>query len=306
MQNTIGKDSYPQAVGYNQLIAIPFDTVTLGASIAPSTVSARVPLGINVKIMSVSYVFSGTVAGSTAMNVSLGSASYETAGSAPFVTATFGGTWLVGDTYNLIVGGVSQQFLITSRTATATAYTANNNLVAADAAETINRLQPFGPGYYAYADKLILYIVAIAYNTAGNSVTFSRTLGSTSGTVTVSGGTFTGGTAGTLPTMPVLANSPLPIQGQHIPPLAAPGTALFPVDLPLNAIINQPGVLYPVNPIAQFDAIWPAGNELTLRLNTSSGATGNLKVILWAVPFDANPLSPQNKNTYFTPAYDIL
>jgi hypothetical protein len=139
MQNTIGKNTYPQAVGYNHLIAIPFDTVTLGASIVPSTVSARTPLGLNLKIMSVSYVFSGTVAGTTAMNISLGSAAYETAGSAPFVTATFGGTWLVNETYNLVVGGVSQQFLITSRTATATAYTANNNLIASDAAETINR-----------------------------------------------------------------------------------------------------------------------------------------------------------------------
>lgn len=306
MQNTIGKNKEPQAVGYDGLIAIPFTQITLGASVVPSTVSARVPLGLNVKIMSVSYVFSGTVAGTTAMNISLGSASYETAGSAPFVTATFGGTWLAGETYNLIVGGVSQQFLITSRTATATAYTANNNLVAADAAETINRLQPWGSGYYAYADKLILYVVAIAYNTAGNSVTFADTVSSVAGTITKSGTTFAGGTAGTLPTMPVLANSPLPIQGQHVPPLAAPGTALFPVDLPLNAIINQPGVLYPVNPIAQFDAIWPAGNELTLRLATSSGATGFLNVVLWAKTFDANPFSPESKNTYFTPAWDIL
>lgn len=302
MQKITGKSSGPvNSVGYGSLIAVPFPAVTVGVSQVGTAVQARIPLGLNLKIMAVSFVMGGGSTGSVKMNIVQGAGSYETAGSAPVAGTVLSGTWAVGDVFSITVGSITKNFTVTSRTA------GNNALLAGVTAEEINRFGTFNTAstrFYCYSMGGLLAFSEIAYGTAGNSIAFgSAVVSSSAGVTSPSGATFSGGAAGTLPVMPPLDNSPVP--APPIPPLAADGNALFPVDLILLAADDNPSVLYPVVP-GNFEAIWPSGHELTLRLITDGSAAGTLNVVLWAMPVDANSTNPQNKVTWFQPAPDIL
>ena len=107
----------PESLGYNSWMPLAFPVITLAASTAPTTVEARIPLALNVKIVAVSYVLSGSLAGGTSFNIALGAGSYETAGSSAFGGSTLGGTFAAGDQVIFVIGGVSYTFNVTARTA---------------------------------------------------------------------------------------------------------------------------------------------------------------------------------------------
>jgi len=168
-----------QSLGYNSWIVLPFDTAALSASEVATTVVSRIPLLLNVKIIGVSVVVSGTVAGTASLNINLGTT-----------------------TPNPIVTGTPDQTQV--GVAPANVAAAGSSVFAANQAITMT----------------------------ADAVTNLYT-----------------------------ANS---------------GTNLF-------------------------DVIWPAGGELTLRLVTNGSATGNLKVLVWAVPVDINPGTPEQDANRFIP-----
>lgn len=292
MQVTTGKKRSPESIGYNNLMALRFPTVALAASQAAATVQARIPLGLNVKIMAISYVMSGTVAGTADINVSQGAGSYEGVGTAAYGSVVLANTFSIDDTVTMTVGGVSSVTKVNSRTA------GKNQLMAEGIASGINKNQPFGAAFVATSSGSTIYIVSTTYGTGANATTLTSSASSASGTATASGSTFANGSGvGAVPTMPALDNS-----NQTSPPAtAAAGTALFPVDMPINMTADVPSNMYPTYP-KNFDAIFPSASELTLRTVTNGSASGNLDVILWCVPYDVNAYNPELKGgTYFTP-----
>lgn len=187
---TLGKDKSVSSVGYNKLMAIPFASVSANSNATTAVPVRRIPLGLNLKIMAVSYAGSqATTSGTAAINIVLGGAVYEGVGSAPFATLTLGGTYAINDTITVVVGGISFSFQVTSRTA------GNNPLIAASIASAINKQQPFAVQYFCSYQGPILILTLVAYGTAGNSTTFTASRVTTaSGTVTASGSTLAGGT----------------------------------------------------------------------------------------------------------------
>lgn len=295
-QVTNGKRRNPASIGYNNLIAIPL--ARAGSGYNPTVVSSRLPLGLNLKIMAVSFSIETGATGPLAFNVVQGTGSYETAGSAPAGAVAIGGTFVAGDQITTTVGGVPYTVAITSRNA------GNNLMIAADIASGICRNQPFGvaPAYFAGSVGTSVNLAQVAYNTTGNSTTLTSSVSSASGTATASASTLLGGTVGVLPTAPALDNS-----NQTSPAAtAAAGTALFPIDVPLllgttASGADVVGIVYPAFP-RNFDAIWPAGTELTMRYSGNSGTTSaEMNVVLWAVPYDVNAFNPELKANGFIP-----
>jgi hypothetical protein len=290
MQVTTGKNRRPQSIGYNNLFALRLPLIALAASSVSTTVQSRIPLGVNVKVMAVSYVLDTAVAGTASLNIVQGAASYETAGAPPTGTITLANTFLIGDSVTITVGGIDYKVTVTSRNA------GNNQLLSADIAKGINRNNPFGAAYVASSSDSKIYVINIAYATAGNSTTLTTSAVSAAGTATASGGTLAGGSAGTLPTMPALDNSNITSPSQT----AAAGAALFPVDMPLNMTADIPSMLYPIYP-KNFEAIFPVASEITVRLITNGAAAGNLTIVVWCVPYDVNFMNPEEKNQHFLP-----
>ena len=289
MQVTNGRARSNASIRYNSLTSLRFPTVALGSSQPSTTVQSRIPLGLNFKIMSVSYVLSGVTTGaSLALNVTLGTGSYETAGAAPTDYFTIGGTYANGDTITVTLGGVSYTYTVNAEIA------GNNAAIVQHFASAINRNQPFASTVFASAQGLSVVISLVAYSTATSTFTVSKN--STSGTVTANAANLSGGATGVLPAQPVIDN---PLQTAPFN-IAASGTALFPIDTPILLTNDQPGVLY-TKLNNNFDAIWPSFSELTLRTITGTSMTGNLDVILWGVPYDVNPFAPQDRVSSFLP-----
>lgn len=71
---TRGKNRNPKEAVYGALLEIDFDTVTIAASQANTTVQARFPLGLDFKCLRVALVPNGAIAGLTSFNVVQGAA----------------------------------------------------------------------------------------------------------------------------------------------------------------------------------------------------------------------------------------
>jgi hypothetical protein len=252
--------------------------------------------------MAVSYVIGGSPAGGGSFNIVSGAGSYETTGFAPSGYIGLSGTFAIGDQISVTVGTLTKTYTVNVRTA------GSNQMIAAGIAADINRTQPFGLPYVALSYGSEVVIHNIAYSTAGNTTAFAASTTSSGGTVSVSGATLSGGSAGVLPVTPALDNSnfpdPTPPFGQDSQ-TAVSGNALFPVDMALNFTADVPAILYPVYP-KTFDAIWPAASELTLRLVTNGTAAGTLDVIVWAVPYDNHSAQPELSANYFLPSQTSL
>lgn len=80
---------------------------------------------------------------------------------------------------------------------------------------------------------------------------------------------------------------------------AQPGQALFSADQAINLVTA--GLVQTFYP-ALFDAIWPTGTDLTLRIATNSSAAGSLTFKLAVVPVDNNG----NTNAPFIPGPTTL
>lgn len=63
-----------RSLQYDALQFVPFDLVTLGASMANTAVQARLPLPANCKVMAVAAVLGGSPAGTCSFNIVVGSA----------------------------------------------------------------------------------------------------------------------------------------------------------------------------------------------------------------------------------------
>lgn len=90
---TRGKNRNPKEVEYGNLVALPFDVVTVAASQANGTVQARLPLGLDFKCLRVTVVPGTGITGLTSFNVVVGSAAEGAV--APDDTSDFGsgGSW---------------------------------------------------------------------------------------------------------------------------------------------------------------------------------------------------------------------
>jgi hypothetical protein len=289
MQVTNGRNRSNASIRYNCLTALRFPTVTLAASQASTVVQGRIPLAVNFKIMAVAATLYGSVAGTElAINIVSGPGAYSDTGIAPWGYATLTGTYAAGDTFTIILAGVSYTYTVNANNA------GNNAAIAQQAAAAINLAQPFASQVLATAQGTAIVIALIAYNTTTPTLAVSKN--STSGNIAVSGANLANGAAGTLPAQPVIDN---PLQTAPFN-IAAAGTSLFPIDLPIYLGADQPSVFYPsIN--NNFDAIWPSFSELTLRTITGSDVTGSLEVTLWGVPYDVNPFMPQAATQAFTP-----
>ena len=54
------------------------------------------------------------------------------------------------------------------------------------------------------------------------------------------------------------------------------------------------------------DSVWPYSSLITLRTITNGTASGTLRLHLIAVPVDQNPMSPEQYNETFVPAYNTI
>ena len=289
MQVTNGRNRSNASIRYNGLTSMHFISTTLAASQASSVVQGRIPLAAHFKIMAVSAVLSGAVAGTQlAINISLGAGTYGSTGGAPWGYVTLTGTFSVGDTITTTLAGTSYTYTVSPNVA------GNNFAIAQRMASAINRLQPFASQVYATAQGTVVVISLVAYNTTTPTLTASDN--SAAGVVTASGATLTNGSAGTLPNQPVIDNP-----NQTAPfNIAANGTALFPIDVPLILTADVPTVLYPIIN-NNFDAIWPPFSELTLRTVTGTGVTGMLDMRILGTCYDVNPFAPQSAARAFLP-----
>jgi hypothetical protein len=142
-------------------------------------------------------------------------------------------------------------------------------------------------------------ITANAVGTAGNAITLAQSTNA-GALIILSGATLAGGTnatAGVPPVLPTTDTTPVGI----VPTVTAtPGQALFAADVTMVDTDELVQNFYPT----VFDAVWPAGSQLTLR--TAAGATGNLDVIVWAKPVDVNFTSPASHAQYFIPGPTTL
>ena len=289
MQVTNGRNRSNASIRYNCLTALRFPTVTLAASQASTVVQARLPLGVNFKVMSVSAVLSGSLAGSQlAINIVSGAGLTGNTGSAPWGYVTIGGTYAIGDTITISLAGVPFTYTVNANNVN------SDYAIAQQIAAAINLAQPFASQVFASGQGTLVVLALVAYNTTTPTLTAS--VNSAAGTAVASGATLTSGAAGTLPGQPVIDN---PLQTAPFN-VAATGTTLFPIDAPLFLVTDVPTVLYPTLN-NNFDAIWPSFSELTLRTKTGTLVTGNLEVILWGVPYDVNPFMPQAATQAFTP-----
>lgn len=71
---TRGKDRNPKEVVYGALTELDFDTITVGASQASTTVQARFPLGLDFKCLRVAVVPGAGIANLTSFNIVVGEA----------------------------------------------------------------------------------------------------------------------------------------------------------------------------------------------------------------------------------------
>jgi hypothetical protein len=79
---------------------------------------------------------------------------------------------------------------------------------------------------------------------------------------------------------------------------AAPGDVLFPEDIILPLFdAGQADVVGEVYALESFDAFWPTGTELTLRITADGVVAGGLSVILWGVPYDLHYYLPGSSST---------
>jgi len=138
-----------------------------------------------------------------------------------------------------------------------------------------------------------IVIQTIAYDTA--TPTFSVSTTSIAGTVVASGANMVTGVAGAKPVSP-----PLDTTNQGITPslTATLGNALFPEDIILPLFnVSQADLVGEVYALENFDAFWPTGTELTLRITADGTVAGGLNVILWGVPMDLHYYLPGSVST---------
>lgn len=284
MNDISSKNACPKAIGYSGLMAIPFPTVTLNPNVPSNFAQARVPLAVPCRVVGVSVVGAAAPAGIVAINVVDGGAAYEPTGSAAFGEATFSGTFSKGDVIGLTFGTATFTYNVPQAFSSPAA-------LAAAIAEEINFAESSGQGLgcFVYSIGATLYCVNLVYGTAGNAIAFGATVVSATGSVAVSGATLSGGSGSGSPTTFVSHSN-------FLYETAPVGSALFPVNLPIDFTAGHPAgeaafTLYPVNPNT-FNTIFDRNHELTLRMTTDGSGSGDLNVVLWAVPVDTNYTNP--------------
>jgi hypothetical protein len=299
----------PSALGYNSLIAIPFDTVNM-AGASNVNAAAIIPLGLNVKIQAVSLGYSAAGAGSNVtMNIVSGVGAYETGG-----TAASNVLWITGSddgaarTYTVTIGGNAVVYsaamnasTVTIMTGIAAAITANGP---ASALVTAVYSNVNGHDLVTITDK--------TPGTAGNAVTVTTATTSTGYILYVSptqlfsspyplADTLHGGANGVAP---VLAPGDNTYLGVAPITVAATGNVLFAADQVMTPVANGVQVFYAVD---GFDSAFGSDTLLTLRLNDAGGnAAGTVKAILWCVPIDRFPYNPQDTSSLFVPGPTTL
>jgi hypothetical protein len=302
------KECNPQALLYGAWDSLQFQPMIVPAAAQTSdVVQGIIPLGLNFKITHISYVMSNWevvppaaptgghfVAGKLALNVVSGVAAYEGAGAASsYAYLTLGGTFLVGDKITITIAGVPYVYTVSGRAAVDLTH------VGAHLAESLNLQAMMGVNpafntlYRANSLGVEVVIQTLVYSAA--TPAFAVSTNSVAGTVLASGAAMVAGVAGAVPESP-----PLDTTNQGITPslTADPGDALFPVDivLPLFAA-GQDDVVGEVYALESFDAFWPTGTELTLRITADGVVAGGLNVILWGVPYDLHYYLPGSSST---------
>lgn len=286
------KQRHPSSLGYNSWLPLKFGSITLTGSKADSAVSARMPLGLSVKIPVIAVVLSGSPAGVVRFNLVAGDSSYHTAGVLASQTYTLTGTPTDGKTNTYTINGVA----IACPQATANSLTqqAAADVLLINANTSVNTL------IVATSAAGVITITALNTGTAANSIT---TVGTSDGgdTVTAGGATLAGGTNSTAITPAPPDNS---LNGVVPPAVAAAGNALFDTNQTIYTsapVIGGVGVVqlfYPTSAASaanpdQFDAIFGAGTDLTFRYQSSAAGAGTLDVTAYAIPVDIHPTKPE-------------
>lgn len=297
------KECNPQVLLYGAWAPISLSTVTVPATAQTSTaIQAIKPLGLNYKITHISYVMSNFevippavptgghfVAGKLGLNIVSGVAAYEGAGAASsYAYVTLAGVYNPGDVVAVVIAGVSYKGPVAS-----TRNAVNLTTFASAMASSLNSNPAFSLLYRANSLGAEFVIQTKAYSVA--TPTFSVSTTSTTGTATASGANMVAGVAGALPVLPVLDTT-----NQGITPslTAVPGNAMFPVDIVLPLFnTSQADVVGEVFAIESYDAFWPMGTGLTLRLTADGVVAGGLSVTLWGVPEDLHYYLPGSLST---------
>lgn len=292
----------PESLGYNSWMSMLFGTDT--ATVAPGTNCYR-PLGLNMKFTHMSYVIAGTSPSSIAGILNIASSRIATA---PITNTSygyfdFGGTFAVGDTVTLSVGGtVYKPFVVSAReagnnTVLARHFTAYLNSVATASA---NGSVLFSSSWIANSLGVEVVIQPLVYN--ATAYAYSVTLGTSAGTVTAGGATMVAGTGvQTAFTQPPADQTAIGIVPSGV---AASGDRLFPVDIILPTFTAQAtGLSGTVYATKNFDAIWGKNTTISLTV-ANNGPVGNahLLVELFGVPVDNQPMQPESSNGIFLPS----
>jgi hypothetical protein len=302
------KECNPQALLYGAWDSMQLQPMIVPAAAQTSdVVQAIKPLGLNFKITHISYALSNWevvppaaptgghfVAGKIALNVVSGVAAYEGAAAASsYAFLTLGGTYQAGEKITVLIASVPYVYEVTGRAA------ANLTQLAANMAASLNLqamtgvFPAFNTLYRANSLGAEIVIQTLAYSTATPAFSVSTT--SIAGTVVASGAAMVAGVAGAKPISPVLDTT-----NQGITPslTAVPGNALFPEDIILPMFnVSQADLVGEVYALESFDAFWPTGTELTLRITADGVVAGGLNVILWGVPYDLHYYLPGSVST---------
>ena len=294
MQTIRSKNHTPDSLVFSALIPIQFDPITLAASEASSTVAARFPLPVGVKIIGLAAQLTGSLAGSCSVNIVDGEPAYEGA------TAALGYIYVSGsaspagtDTITATINGTP--ITTAAQPSGTTKEVAANALASAiNSSGAVNgTVNAVAAGYFNGAAVVTIY--ALTGGTAGNAVTLAAS--SNNGvqgqqsalSAVASGATLTGGlAAGGVPTLATTDSTEIGVVPSNT---ALPGQALFATDQALVMNPNQVQNLYPVSD--EFDAIFPKNSDLTVRVTTGAGTTGTLKIVALGQTFDQRPDKPQ-------------
>lgn len=283
--------------------------VVPASSQTSTAIQKIVPLGLNYKITHISYAMSNFhvippaapvgstfAAGHLSLNIVSGVGAYEGTGAgSSYAYLTLGGTFLLNDTITVSIAGIPYVYTVSGRTA------GNLQLIGQAMAESFNRqgingIYPSFPSLYI-ANSLGAEVViqTLAYSVA--TPTFTVSTSSIAGTVTASGSNMVAGVAGALPGVPLSDSTSIGIVPSQV---AAPATALFPVNMVLPLFnSSQADVGGTIYALKNFDVNWPTLAELTVRITADGTVAGGLNIILWGVPNDIHPMQPEEAATAF-------